>query len=51
MAPEEGRNVRNKLLTITMAVIFMIKMLYIFFVLDNGCLGLTLNLQKQFLIM
>ena len=25
MAPEEGRNVRNKLVTITLAVIFMIK--------------------------
>ena len=25
MAPEEGRNVRNKLITITLAVIFMIK--------------------------
>ena len=27
MAPEEGRNVRNKLVTITLAVIFMIKIL------------------------
>ena len=27
MAPEEGRNVRNKLITITLAVIFMIKIL------------------------
>ena len=25
MAPEEGRNVRNKLVTITMAVIFVIE--------------------------
>ena len=25
MAPEEGRNVRNKLVTITLAVIFVIK--------------------------
>ena len=27
MAPEDGRNVRNKLITITLAVIFMIKIL------------------------
>ena len=27
MAPEKGRNVRNKLITITLAVIFMNKML------------------------
>ena len=27
MAPEEGRNVRNKFVTITLAVIFMIKIL------------------------
>ena len=27
MAPEEGRNVRNKLITITLAVIFMITIL------------------------
>ena len=27
MAPEEGRNVRSKLITITLAVIFMIKIL------------------------
>ena len=27
MAPEEGRNVRNKLVTITLAVISMIKIL------------------------
>ena len=29
MAPEESRNVRNKLITITLAVIFMIKMVTI----------------------
>ena len=27
LAPEEGQNVRNKLITITLAVIFMIKIL------------------------
>ena len=31
MAPEEGRNVRNKLLTMTLVVIFMIKIVNDFF--------------------
>ena len=34
MAPEEGRNVRNQLLTITLAVIFMIR-LHLFQIFKN----------------
>ena len=35
MAPEEGRNVRNKLMTIALAVMFMIKMI---------CMGISIKL-------
>ena len=44
MAPEEGRNVRNKLVTITLAVIFVIKTKKIF---QNSVILTKINQQRR----
>ena len=40
MVPEEGQNIHNKLITITLAVIFMIKIYYfVLYILPNVQFG------------
>ena len=43
MAPEEGRNVRNKLVTKTLAVIFIIKMLLLYCIFSTAMHLLKVN--------